>query len=181
MPKPKIIAIICMCLFLMLFYGCSKSMNEVSNNAETEDSSTHVHEQGEQAGHEHEGEQAGHEHEGEAGHEHGEEGEHVHSEEAEESGVHLAPDEIYDEVRKGVRMVLSYEKDSDSFIGTVENTTDKAIQRVRVEVHLSNGTELGPTKALELAAGKIVDIKLSAEGQSFEWWTAHAESGASEH
>ena len=93
--------------------------------------------------------------------------------------MHL--DDIHDEVRKGVRMVLSYDAEADAFIGTVENTTDITIQSVRVEVHLSNGTELGPTDPIELAAGKIVDVKLSAEGHSFEWWTAHVESGTSEH
>ena len=68
-----------------------------------------------------------------------------------------------------------------SLIGTVENVTEKTISRVRVEVHLSNGNELGPTEPIDLAPGKKVDVKLSAEGQSFNWWKAHAEAGASEH
>ena len=63
----------------------------------------------------------------------------------------------------------------------MENVVEKTVSRVRVEVHLSNGTELGPTEPLELAPGKKADIKLTAEGQSFDWWKAHAESGESEH
>ena len=177
MKNRRLIAILILCIVIVFVYACKKS----SNAAEAANATTHEHESGEQAGHEHEGERTSHEHEGEAGHEHGEEGEHAHSEEGEESGVHLHLGDIHDEVRKGVRMVLSYDKDSDSFVGTVENTTDKTIQKVRVEVHLSNGTELGPTTPIELAPGKISDVKLSAEGNSFEWWTTHAESGSSEH
>ena len=48
---------------------------------------------------------------------------------------------------------------------------------VTVEVHLSNGTELGPTERNDLAPGEKIAVKLSAEGQDFDWWKAHAESG----
>lgn len=43
------------------------------------------------------------------------------------------------------------------------------------------GEELGPTEPISLEPGKKADVKLSAEGQSFEWWKAHAEVGESEH
>jgi len=59
----------------------------------------------------------------------------------------------------------------------VENLIEKTLTRVRIEVHLSNGTELGPTEPIDLEPGKKVEVKLSAEGQSFEWWKAHAEVG----
>ncbi len=159
MPKLKFFTIVCMSLLLVLFYvyGCNKGSNE----AEATEASTHEHEQGEEAGHEHE------------------KGE--HAEEGEEAGPRIAKDGTHDEVRKGVRLILSFDKDSSSFIGTVENVTEKAISRVRVEVHLSNGKELGPTEPIDLAPGKKADVKLSAEGQSFNWWKAHAEAGTSEH
>ena len=48
-------------------------------------------------------------------------------------------------VRNGARLILSYDAASNSFKGTVENTTSNVLTRVRVEVHLSNGAELGPT------------------------------------
>jgi hypothetical protein len=57
----------------------------------------------------------------------------------------------------------------------------KTVSRVRIEVHLSNGNELGSTIPIDQAPGKKVDVGLSAEGQSFDWWEAHAEAGASEH
>ena len=58
----------------------------------------------------------------------------------EESGTALALDEMYDEVRKGARLILEMEA---AFVGTVENTTSSTLQNVRVEVHLSNGSAPG--------------------------------------
>ncbi len=43
--------------------------------------------------------------------------------------------------------------------------------------HLSNGTELGPTRPVDVAPRKTIDIRLPASGQSFEKWSAHAEVG----
>ncbi len=85
------------------------------------------------------------------------------------------------EVRKGIQLTLKYDKSTSTFVGTTKNISNKTVRRERVEVHLSNGVELGPTKAIDLAPGKQVEVKLSAEGQSFTWWSAHAESGSSEH
>ena len=146
-----------MSLLLVFAYGCNKGSNE----SEAAEASTREQELGGQAGHEHEqGEHAG---------------------ESEETGPRISKDGTHDEVRKGVRLILSFDNESSSFIGTVENVTEKTISRVRVEVHLSNGKELGPTEPINLAPGKKVDVKLSAEGQPFKWWKAHAETGASEH
>jgi hypothetical protein len=114
-------------------------------------------------------------------HTHGEEGEHTHGQEGEESREKLALTDTYDHVHKGVRLVLAYHNASSSFIGSVENVTDKTIKKVRVEVHLSTGVELGPTERIDLAPGEKAGIKLEAKGHVFEWWTTHAESGSSEH
>jgi len=164
-----------MSLLLVFVYSCNKGSNE----SEVTEASTQEHEQGGQAGQEHEqGEHAG---EGEKG-EHAGEGEKgEHAGEGEETGPRISKDGTHDEVRKGVRLILSFDNESSSFTGTVENITEKTVSRVRVEVHLSNGTELGPTEPIDLAPGKKVDVELSAKGQSFNWWKAHAEAGASEH
>jgi len=103
-----------------------------------------------------------------------------HEGEGEEPGVRIAIDETYDAVRRGVRLVLTYDSTSSAFVGTVENVIVETVSAVRVEVHLSNGTELGPTERNDLAAGEKIAIKLSAEGQEFDWWKAHAESGEGE-
>ena len=157
MPKLRFFTMICMSLLLVFVYSCNKGSNE----SEAAEASTHEHEYVGQAGHEHE---------------HGE-----HAGEGEEAGLRISKDGTHDEIRKGVRLILSYDNKTSSFIGTVENVTEKTISRVRVEVHLSNGKELGPTKSINLAPGEKEDVKLSAEGQSFSWWKAHAEAGASEH
>ncbi len=97
----------------------------------------------------------------------------------EESGVELALDETYDRVRNGARLVLAHDPDSNTFNGFVENTTEGTLKRVRVEVHLSNGVELGPTTPVDLAPGERKDVKLSAKNFEFESWTAHPEVGGS--
>ena len=118
------------------------------------------------------------------GDEHGEGGEHGHGgtrEHGEESGAELALDEIYDRVRNGVRLTLAYHPASNTFEGELSNTTDKTLRRARVEVHLSNGTELGPTTPVDLAPGMQRAVTLTATNDPFDRWTAHAEVGSGEH
>ena len=99
----------------------------------------------------------------------------VHSE---ESGTQFAKrSEAYDEVRAGARLILSYDSAANAFTGTVENTTEATLSRVRVEVHLSNGTELGPTTPVDLAPGQAVDVTLEATEEPFTSWSAHPEVG----
>jgi len=112
--------------------------NKNSNEGETTEISTQEHEMGE------------------------------HAEEGEETGPQISKDGIHDEIRKGVRLILSFDNEFSSFTGTVENITEKTIYKVRVEVHLSNNKELGPTPPIDLAPGKKVAVGLSAEGQSFD-------------
>jgi hypothetical protein len=99
----------------------------------------------------------------------------------EESGTELKLTEKYDKVRNGARLILAYDAKTNSFKGTVENTTKKTLERVRVEVHLSNGKELGPTKPRNLRAGKKRRVTLKAESKDFDGWTAHPEVGNEEH
>ena len=107
--------------------------------------------------------------------------EHRHGEEGEESGKKFIKSEVCKEVKKGTKLHLEYDESASAFLGTIENVSTKVIKKVRVEVHLSNGIELGPTKKVDLVPGEKVDIKLSAKDQLFEWWTTHAETGNSEH
>ena len=90
----------------------------------------------------------------------------------------LALDETYGGVRSGARLVLSYDAPSNSFKGTLENTTSGVLDRVRVEVHLSNGTEIEPSTPTDMAAGQVITISLSAKSASFTGWTANAEVGS---
>ena len=116
------------------------------------------------------GEEEG-EHGGEAGHDEG-------GEEGEESGTYIAAGETWDVVRRGARLVLAFNAESGVFEGTVQNTTDGTLCAVRVEVHLADGPELGPTSRQDVAAGATANVTLSADGESFESWTAHPEMSA---
>ena len=98
-------------------------------------------------------------------------------EDGEESGTQFGLGDTFDEVRAGARLILSYDSDANAFTGTVENTTDRKLTRVRVEVHLSNGIELGPTMPVDLAAGETTEVMLRGSSQSFETWSAHPEVG----
>ena len=96
------------------------------------------------------------------------------------SGAMLAPDQTFDMVRSGARLILNYDAASNAFIGTVENTTSNVLTQVRIEVHLANGTELGPTPRIDLAPGEVAPVNLASTQASFTGWVAHAEAGASE-
>ena len=86
----------------------------------------------------------------------------------EESGTELTLNETYDNGRNGARLILAYEAQTNAFKGTVENTTDETLRQVRVEVYLSNGKELGPTPAADLAPGEKKEVQLIATSTDFE-------------
>lgn len=101
--------------------------------------------------------------------------------EEEEAGTVYSLNQTHDEVRRGMRLVIGYDNDANAFVGKVSNTTDKTIGCVRVEVHLSNGTELGPTPRMDLAADASRTIRLDAGKESgFNGWSTHPESGCGE-
>jgi len=108
----------------------------------------------------------------------GEHGSAGHDEEGEESGVYIGKAETWDVVRRGARLVLKFDTASNAFVGTVENTTASTLCAIRVEVHLSTGTELGPTPRTDVRSGQKTDVTLSTEGEAFDTWTAHPEVSA---
>ncbi len=100
--------------------------------------------------------------------------------ESAESGVYIGRGNTWDVTRRGARLVLTFDPSSDAFQGTVENTTESTLCAVRVEVHLSTGTELGPTSRTDVPAGQTIKVELSTDGEVFDSWTAHPEmSGCS--
>ena len=166
-----VLAVIAMVLALT-FVGCSNSSEsgEHGNSGESgeRDSS------GESGERDSSGESGEHGSNGESG-EHGSGGE--SGEGDEESGAQFAPNETFDQVRAGARLILSYDSTANAFIGRVENTTGGTLIRVRVEVHLSNGIELGPTTPVDLAPGAVIDVALPAGSRPFASWSAHPEVG----
>ena len=121
----------------------------------------------------------GGEHGGRAGAEHGRaEGHEEGGSEGEESGEYLGRGETWDRTRRGARLILSFDPARKAFRGNVENTTPARLCAVRVEVHLSTGTELGPTERTDLAPGASVAVELPTAGEEFTAWTAHPEISA---
>ena len=98
----------------------------------------------------------------------------------EDSGATLAPDQTFDATRGGARLIMSYDPASNAFNGTVENTTNNVLTNVRIEIHLSNGTELGPTTPTDMAPGEVATISLPSTQASFTGWVPHAEVGSGE-
>ena len=113
--------------------------------------------------------------------EHARDGEGGQKRDGEESGTELSLADRYDNVRNGARLILAYDAENNSFDGTVENTTEETLERVRVEVHLSNGKELGPTTPTNLQPGEKRKVTLQPESKGFDGWTAHPEVGNEEH
>ena len=121
-------------------------------------------------------------HNGEGGEEHGSgSGEHGGEGREGSTAAALAPEDTYDETRYGARLIMSYDAAANAFTGTVENTTNRVLTRARVEIHLSNGTELGPTTPTDLAPGQVLQIRLPSTIAPFTSWTTHAEIGNEEH
>ncbi len=80
----------------------------------------------------------------------------------------------------GARLVLEFDPRTQVFIGSVTNTTSRTLPQVRVEVHLDNGTELGPTKRIDVGPGRTVPVELGAFGNEFSAWVSHPEAGVEE-
>lgn len=160
-------------LLALVLVGCSGSESDQRARGEEPREHSTASESGEHGGSSDSSERGG---ESESG-EHGRGSESVAG--AEESGTQYTLSETFDHVRAGARLVLSYDSAGNAFTGKVENTTSDKLDRVRVEVHLSNGNELGPTTPVDLAPGQTVEVTLQAPSQPFVSWSAHPEVGVS--
>ena len=89
----------------------------------------------------------------------------------------LTPFDTLRLLRDGAQMTLSYDLLANAFTGTVENTTAATLRSVTVEIHLSNGTTLGPTVPIDLASSQVVDISIAAGVRPFTLWSASLQVG----
>ena len=94
-----------------------------------------------------------------------------------ESGTQYQLSDTATESRSGVDLVLRYDQPSETFTGMLTNTTGAPVADVRVEIHLSNGVELGPTPRIMIGAGETSPVELDAGGQSFTSFSVHIEIG----
>lgn len=94
-----------------------------------------------------------------------------------EPGAHSGPElplnGTFDEVQGGVRLVLSYDPDTHAFHGTLMNVIEMHLQDVQAEVHLSNGKQLGPTRATNLEPGERREFTFVPKTTDFDSWTPH--------
>lgn len=96
----------------------------------------------------------------------------------EEGGAYLAKMTRQDDVfANGARLVLQFNPNTQAFVGSVTNTTASTLSQVRVEIHLDNGTELGPTKRIDVGPGQTVPVELGTFGNDFSSWVSHPEAG----
>lgn len=94
-----------------------------------------------------------------------------------EGGRRWDKDETATVTRSGVKLVIRYHSSKEEFRGTMTNTTNSSVSDARVEIHLSNGRDLGPTPRTALAGGESKDVALDAAGQQFSWFSVHIELG----
>jgi hypothetical protein len=78
----------------------------------------------------------------------------------EEDGTEYALDEAYDETTSGVHLIAAYDEATDSFSGTAKNVTADVLCEVRIEVHLNNGMELGPSERQDLDPDQTITWEL---------------------
>lgn len=82
--------------------------------------------------------------------------------------------------KNGAHLTLQYNPATEAFVGRVQNTLKVPLTQIRVEIHLSNGLELGPTKRTDLQPGATLPVELSALDQKFTYWVTHPEAGSEE-
>jgi uncharacterized membrane protein len=99
----------------------------------------------------------------------------------EEDGTQLQKNETYNVTKKGIQLVLKFDENSNAFKGYMQNKSNKVIERARVEIHLSNGKELGPTKPINLKPNQKQELTIKATQKAFSTWITHAEVGNNEH
>lgn len=99
-----------------------------------------------------------------------------------ESGVLWNAADTADEIVNGIRLILTYDAASNSFVGTVENLNTTIAPQVRVEVHVfdaaGNSTEYGPTTPADMNPGETRNVTLPVPGAgSFVTFNMHPEVG----
>ena len=110
--------------------------------------------------------------------ERGEGGEEGGGEGGEEGGAYFAKMARQDErFTNGARLILQFNPNTQVFVGSVTNTTTQTLSQVRVEIHLDNGTELGPTRRIDVLPGRTIPVELGTFGNDFSSWVSHPEAG----
>ena len=89
----------------------------------------------------------------------------------------MAPETRRASFAAGSSWLMGFEQGAERFSGTVRNMTSQTVRDARIEIHLSNGVELGPTP-VEGDAGDTLPVELDARGQTLDWSSGHVEPGS---
>lgn len=116
------------------------------------------------------------------GNESGGEGNEGGNEGGNESGVMWNRTDQANEIVNGIRLILSYDQTTQSFVGTLENLNTTIAPLVRVEVHVfdsaGNSIEYGPTTPGNMNPGEIRNVILPVPGAgNFVTFNMHPEVG----
>ena len=93
----------------------------------------------------------------------------------------LGLEENYSADHKGdARITLSYDAETKSFKGFVENIGRDVMEQCHVSIQLSNGQEIGPKTVGNIDPGSRASIELTVEGEFDRWTVQPAVVGALE-
>lgn len=82
------------------------------------------------------------------------------------------------QIQSGVHLQLKYDPEAGAFVGTMRNATIQPVMGVQIMVTLSDGTEFGPTDAIDLEPGRPYDINLPTDGSEITTWSARITAGS---
>ncbi|MCL3782678.1 hypothetical protein EMN47_20015 [Prolixibacteraceae bacterium JC049] len=102
-----------------------------------------------------------------------------------ESGKQWARSATASEIVNGVKLILTFDENSQTFTGTLENLNTKVAPQVRVEVHVydaaGNSIEYGPTTPGDMQPSEKRNVSLPAPNAgSFIKFAMHPEIAGGE-
>ncbi len=86
-------------------------------------------------------------------------------------GVDHTPHVTLDEVRAGIRLVLSYDSTTNAFTGLLENTTETLLPKVGVAVYLDPHATRLMSSATDLAPSQVIAVTLPVDSKPFTSWS----------
>ena len=86
-------------------------------------------------------------------------------------GVEHTPHVTLDEVRAGIRLVLSYDSTTNAFTGLLENTTETLLPKVGVAVYLDSHATRLMSSATDLAPSQVIAVTLPVDSKPFTSWS----------
>jgi len=119
----------------------------------------------------------GHSHEEDTAHEHSE-ATHTHAEDSMENTANndakssFSKADTLMKTYKGIHLALYYDNESESFTGTIENTTEEQLCGITINASTGNDDKLGMTEPTNLESRQSSRVNIPARDTGFENWSA---------